>query len=652
MTTNTSDNKYACEKLIVAPTIAKGATHTTIASALADAITGDNIVVKPGIYTEDLTLKAGVSITAFRSNPLSPNVLIIGKATFSSLGTSTLTGVMLQTRGSYLLSLSGSSASNVFLIDCFLKCSDHTGIQFTSSSQNSNVYIKGCYCDVGKTNITLFISSSAGKINLVNTNIINSGLSIQPSASSSGEISLEGVLSYTPFIVSLTGKIEMVYTRIDTSQLNVPCVQTLVNASSAVNIETSNFNSGSARCLITTPGTTMYMRGQNVLRSTSPDGFAATGDGTLFYTPMSFTGSARSIGTKFQHKIPISGMHVLSSTPGKEISLEIENTDNTVARTSSAIVAISTSGNTQIGDPTLVLNNANTRAYAIGIDTNDSEALKITTAAASTVTPSDGKTLLYYDHRADYLHLSVLDADVRFSAAGDKVGLAAVNEESTNADSSSNVAAGVVGARSGDPFFQLDIEGQTTNKFGLDNSDEDKYKYMIGSNADATNLNGTAALIMTQSGEFTYPLQPAFLVQLRSNKNNVTGTGRIYTVQFDDKIFDQGSDYNLATSTFTAPVTGKYQFNVEVTIAGITRVRSSEVRIVCSNLEYRNSRLLPSGLNTGNRFSLNIIKLIDLDAGDTAIVKIYAHGESSNAVDVLAQSSRIKFTTFSGFLAV
>ena len=66
MVVNTGDNRWATSNFIVAPTIAEGAGYTTIAAALTAASSGNTIFIKPGTYTENLTLKAGVKSKSFR----------------------------------------------------------------------------------------------------------------------------------------------------------------------------------------------------------------------------------------------------------------------------------------------------------------------------------------------------------------------------------------------------------------------------------------------------------------------------------------------------------------------------------------------------------------------------------------------------------
>ena len=77
MVRQTGDNKFGVAKWIVDSTASLG-THTTIAAALTSASSGDTIFIRPGTFTENLTLKAGVDLCAFDCDALTPNVTIDG----------------------------------------------------------------------------------------------------------------------------------------------------------------------------------------------------------------------------------------------------------------------------------------------------------------------------------------------------------------------------------------------------------------------------------------------------------------------------------------------------------------------------------------------------------------------------------------------
>jgi len=87
---------------------------------------------------------------------------------------------------------------------------------------------------------------------------------------------------------------------------------------------------------------------------------------------------------------------------------------------------------------------------------------------------------------------------------------------------------------------------------------------MAFSTADGAGALTTAATIDLNQ-IWTFPRQPAVVAYLTTTLNNVTGDGTAYTVIFDTETLDRNADYNLATGTFTAPVTGLYLFTVQLT---------------------------------------------------------------------------------------
>ena len=118
---------------------------------------------------------------------------------------------------------------------------------------------------------------------------------------------------------------------------------------------------------------------------------------------------------------------------------------------------------------------------------------------------------------------------------------------------------------------------------------------------------------------FVMPENPAFLANTAPNtQNNVTGDGTAYTVIFTDEKFDQGSDFD-GTSTFTAPVTGRYHLIfacfLEDIAAGHTGMNSS---INTSNNTYVGSFYNPAAMANGTNFSIIQAVIADMDASDTA----------------------------------
>ena len=141
--------------------------------------------------------------------------------------------------------------------------------------------------------------------------------------------------------------------------------------------------------------------------------------------------------------------------------------------------------------------------------------------------------------------------------------------------------------------------------------------------------------------------QPAFLAVLASADTNVTGNGTLYVVGTNvayTEIFDQAN--NFSGTTFTAPVTGRYHFDVKATFNGITIATSFEVLLVTSNRFYDHQTVTVSP--TGN-YTLSFSVLADMDSGDTANMSVRVSGEAADTVDLVGAATVL--TSFSGFLA-
>ena len=193
---------------------------------------------------------------------------------------------------------------------------------------------------------------------------------------------------------------------------------------------------------------------------------------------------------------------------------------------------------------------------------------------------------------------------------------------------------------SGDSTVQFDIN--TTNEFimGVDDTD-DSFRISQGS---ALGTNDT--FVMTAAGERTMPLQPAFLATA-STQSDVTGDGTTYTVQFGTVVYDQNSDYD-GTSTFTAPVTGRYLFSAIMQVhndatgglSNVVKLVASNRTIVITNLPTENQVTNYVGVN--GHVTVGGTMSVDMDASDTVTIT-WQSGSNSKADDVISG-------TFSGYL--
>src|SRR6267142_4567640 len=194
----------------------QGANFTTIAAAYAAAVAQggkQTVFVQPGTYTENLTLTSGINISAFECDSsfnATGNVIISGTCTMTTAGSVTISGIQLQTNSAALLAVTGSAASIVNLNNCYLNCTNNTGITYSSSSGSSAINIVNCEGNLGITGIAYHTSSGAGGIGYTNSGFSNSGGSSTQSSNSAGTIALFNCTFPCPLASSSTGVLSII----------------------------------------------------------------------------------------------------------------------------------------------------------------------------------------------------------------------------------------------------------------------------------------------------------------------------------------------------------------------------------------------------------------------------------------------------------
>lgn len=150
---------------------------------------------------------------------------------------------------------------------------------------------------------------------------------------------------------------------------------------------------------------------------------------------------------------------------------------------------------------------------------------------------------------------------------------------------------------------------------GLDDSN-DSLTIGLGST-----LGTTSHMVIDANGHITKPLQSAFSVRHSVAQNNQPINTYPNTIQFDTEVFDQNSDFS--GNTFTAPVTGKYQFNMLIRMNQLdTGATYYQIYLVTSNRAYYTT-LDPNFSSDLDYYNIDFSVLADMDAGDTATVTFY-----------------------------
>lgn len=224
---------------------------------------------------------------------------------------------------------------------------------------------------------------------------------------------------------------------------------------------------------------------------------------------------------------------------------------------------------------------------------------------------------------------------------------ATISNTSNTASSNANSQITVGGTSAGDAQTTYTVSGTTNWSTGIDNSVTGD-PFII---AASTALGSTNVMSMTTAGEVTKPLQPAFLAVLDTSDLNVTGNAANYTLGSGNaltEIFDQGGDF-VTTGTFTAPVTGRYHLNFNITFGGVTSAMTyTTTGITTSNRTYPfgfiNSAAARTVAAAADLLETAGSVLSDMDAADTYTVVSSMHGGAGNTADISASAARVSMS--------
>ena len=287
-TFTTGDNNFSTAKFIVSPTAGQG-THTTIASAITAASSGDTIAIKQGTYTEDLTLKAGVILVGWTSN----SVTIVGKLTAATAGTFWVQNVKCQTNADFCVDVSGSASTVLVFFQCLFVGTNSNIISFSSSNSSSVIGFRSCQFNLETTGITTFISTSTGTIRFGYCLLNNTGLSTTASTISAGTLVYYFSEVYQSTTTSGTSTIDCRHCAIITFNHNT--IGLTHGGSGSSNISYSEFNTGTATALTVT--STLRL---NNISVQSTNAVSISGAGTIIYDAIHFYGTTSSITTTTQ----------------------------------------------------------------------------------------------------------------------------------------------------------------------------------------------------------------------------------------------------------------------------------------------------------------------------------------------------------------
>ncbi len=158
----------------------------------------------------------------------------------------------------------------------------------------------------------------------------------------------------------------------------------------------------------------------------------------------------------------------------------------------------------------------------------------------------------------------------------------------------------------------------------------------------------TSSMLISDAGEMTNPMQPAFFSRNNVAQNNVTGNSTVYTVQYPDPFFDNAGDYNGA-DTFTAPISGNYVFYATVSVVDLDATSDGMQLNIVTTLFNKHCSLVNAGNSrsgSGDTLLLNGSVFLNMDITDTCFVTIQVDGMAGDTVDLTSFAGN----TFGGYL--
>jgi len=265
---------------------------TTIQAAITASSSGQTVFIRPGIYTENLTLKVGVTLCAYPAfgafgSAFSGNVIINGTCTLTTAGTATIYGCTLQTNGAAAVVVSGSAASVLIIENCYLNCTDATGVTLSSSSSSSSIIFSYCTGNITTTGIALFAHSGAGQLRFLHSAFNNGGGSTTANTVSGGGFFGPNYSGWANGL-SLSGASSSVGDFLDMTMAGNQTAITTADTS-GFNFQHSTIASNTSSCISLGAGTSGQLH--HCLLSSS-NGNTIAGSGTLAFTNITFNSVA------------------------------------------------------------------------------------------------------------------------------------------------------------------------------------------------------------------------------------------------------------------------------------------------------------------------------------------------------------------------
>lgn len=375
----------AMANYIVDPSNLK-AEYQTIQAAINAASANETVGIKPGTYTENLTLKAGVVLTSLGGTEEGGAVTIQGKATISSTGYYVIYGVQLtgnMTTPDSFLEITGTDAVTISLERCRLCAIGATGLVI--NNPNADVYLTLCDGDICSPS-TKFFDVTDGKTTIERCRFTNMGASTTASTFNSDNIH-EINYSKIDFPIEIgffsgTDTTNVDFTsnnsifdckNINTTPIVIPGLNNI-----APKFHNCNILSGTA-VAISHDYSNIVITNSTIHSSSTTFAIASANKTFLDSAGLAFIEQHAIQG--YQNPLSSGSKQFLkNNVAGEFVQFSVINEDNTSTQ-SNAVIEIAVNG-PNAGDPFLSFGIQGTTQYSLGIDNTESnDPFKITTGS-------------------------------------------------------------------------------------------------------------------------------------------------------------------------------------------------------------------------------------------------------------------------------
>jgi hypothetical protein len=268
---------------------------TAATAAGASSSSPANVYIKPGTYTENITLADGVNLVGFGGGAR-PSVIINGKCSGTFTGACSISGVALKTNGDFALSLTGANSPFITLDSCyFISTLGQTTINITTTG-SSILIIHRCSDFVSATSggnalFNISNASSASSLRIDTCLFTGSTTSPQSTIGVGGHVGIfQSTFGYP--IITAAGSTTLGIFNSYLYGLGNALMFDINGTAGSNRIFQSNISSGSATAVTIGAGSELEMSHCNLQ---SDNAVAMSGAGILKYAFISFIGTSSNV---------------------------------------------------------------------------------------------------------------------------------------------------------------------------------------------------------------------------------------------------------------------------------------------------------------------------------------------------------------------